>query len=124
MDAKEYQTRTTLTAVYPMQVDKLAYNMQPASIAALFRIGYITLGLSGEAAEISNKVKKVIRDNGGVFDDGIISIIASELGDVMWYVAQMCNELEIDLNGIMEQNLRKLQDRQSRGTLGGSGDDR
>jgi len=70
-----------------------------------------------EAGEVAGKVKKQIRD-------GTESNIASEIGDVLWYCAMLANELNVNLGKIMEDNLYKLNDRKTRGTLRGSGDSR
>ena len=80
---------------------------------------YPALGLAGEAGEVANKVKKMIRD--GNFDR---SGIAAELGDVLWYVAALARDLNIDLQDIAMSNVEKLYDRKERGTLKGSGDKR
>lgn len=85
---------------------------------------YPTLGLAGEAGEVCEKVKKVLRDSGGAFDDAATAAIHKELGDVLWYVARLAAELGLDLETIAADNLAKLRDRQQRGVLGGSGDER
>ena len=82
------------------------------------------MGLSGEAGEVADKVKKVLRDRGGLFDDAIRAEIALELGDVLWYVAQLASELGYELEDVANQNLQKLRDRSARGQLKGSGDHR
>ena len=86
---------------------------------------YLTLGLTGEAGEIANKVKKFIRD-GAVKDEYLEKRIqiGYEIGDVLWYCAVLAEELEMNLGHIMENNLQKLADRKKRGTLSGSGDNR
>ena len=86
---------------------------------------YLTLGLTGEAGEIANKVKKFIRD-GAVKDEYLAKRIeiGYEIGDVLWYCAVLAKEMEMDLGHIMENNLQKLADRKKRGTLSGSGDNR
>lgn len=86
---------------------------------------YLTLGLTGEAGEIANKVKKFIRD-GAVKDEYLAKRIqiGYEIGDVLWYCAVLAEELEMNLGHIMENNLQKLADRKKRGTLSGSGDNR
>ncbi len=109
MDFNEYQSKARSTAFYP--------NVGHNPI-------YPTLGLSGEAGEVADKVKKVIRDNDGIFDDKIIQAIMYELGDVMWYVAQISSELGIELNDIAESNINKLSSRAKRNRLGGDGDNR
>jgi len=80
---------------------------------------YPALGLAGEAGEVANKVKKMLRD--GDFDR---QAIAAEVGDVLWYVAALCRDLNIDLQDIAMGNLEKLYGRKARGTLTGSGDTR
>jgi len=86
---------------------------------------YLTLGLTGEAGEIANKVKKFIRD-GAAQDEYLAKRIeiGYEIGDVLWYYAVLAKEMEMDLGHIMENNLQKLADRKKRGTLSGSGDNR
>lgn len=84
----------------------------------------MTLGLVGEAGEIANKVKKIIRDNGGVVTPEQASQIATEVGDVLWYVAALSRELGVDLGEVAQANIQKLTDRQARGVIGGSGDNR
>lgn len=105
----EYQQRTADTARYP----NVGHN--PV---------YPTLGLAGEAGEVAEKVKKVLRDNGGQFDAEAVAAIQKELGDVLWYVARLAAELDLDLADIAAANLAKLASRQDRGVLHGSGDER
>lgn len=104
----EYQQRALETAVYPK--DK--------------KIIYPTLGLTGEAGEVADKVKKVIRDNNQEFDDDRRQAIALEVSDVLWYVATLANDLGYTLQEIAEMNYAKLKSRQERGKIGGSGDER
>ena len=85
---------------------------------------YPTLGLCGEAGEVADKVKKVMRDRDGVFDPETRDALKLELGDVLWYVAQLASELGYDLNEVAEANLQKLSSRAARGRIGGSGDQR
>lgn len=89
-------------------------------------IVYPTLGLTGEAGEVADKVKKVLRGDNGTreFDDEAREAIAYELGDVLWYAAALAKDLGYDLEDIARMNLRKLQDRQSRDKIHGNGDDR
>jgi NTP pyrophosphatase (non-canonical NTP hydrolase) len=106
MKLDEYQERAGETAIYP---DGLNYPI---------------LGLAGEAGELCNKYKKILRDKGGEADINDMDELAKELGDVLWYVAQIATELDTDLEVVARRNLMKLEDRQNRGVLGGSGDDR
>lgn len=110
MNFSEYQDNATKTALYP-KVDGHGW-MYPA------------LGLANEAGEVTGKLKKVIRDNRGVIDDERRQDISKELGDVLWYIAQLATELEIDLGQVAQDNLAKLASRQERGVLGGNGDNR
>lgn len=104
----EYETIIAETAVYP--------NAGSGSSMAL---AYTALGLTGEAGEFSEKVKKRIRD--GVFD---ARLAAKELGDVLWYLTASAKELGYSLQDIAEMNMVKLLSRKERGTLHGSGDTR
>jgi NTP pyrophosphatase (non-canonical NTP hydrolase) len=80
---------------------------------------YPALGLAGEAGEVAEKIKKWIRD-GNLDRDAI----AKELGDVLWYIAAMATDLDLDLDRIADMNIQKLADREMRGKIRGSGDDR
>ena len=109
MDLNEYQRKSRETAFYP--------NLGKNAI-------YPTLGLAGESGEVAEKVKKVIRDNNGVFNDLSKASIKKELGDVLWYIAQLSSELGFDLESVAQENLSKLSSRVKRGKIMGSGDDR
>lgn len=85
---------------------------------------YPALGLAGEAGEVADKVKKVLRDNNGTFDFERREAIAYELGDVLWNVAVLAREIGYSLQQVAEMNIAKLQSRQQCGTIGGSGDNR
>jgi NTP pyrophosphatase (non-canonical NTP hydrolase) len=85
-------------------------------------LAYTALGLSGEAGEVANKVKKILR--GDYEADAIQDDIAAELGDVLWYVAMVAREFDLSLNDIAAANLEKLASRKERGVLKGSGDER
>jgi NTP pyrophosphatase (non-canonical NTP hydrolase) len=108
VDLAEYQRLSRSTARYPRN-EALTY---PA------------LGLAGEAGEFADHAKKVIRDDGGEVTAERREAMAKELGDVLWYVAQLASELELDLDEIARMNLDKLRSRQQRGVLSGEGDDR
>jgi len=106
MRLDEYQMRAESTAIYPNE----------------YAIIYPALGLAGEAGEVADKVKKIIRD--GNSDLFYKDNIAKELGDVLWYVAVLARDLGYSLEEIAQTNLDKLEDRKNRDMLKGSGDDR
>ena len=106
MDLNFYQSKAKSTAIYPMSASVL----------------YPALGLAGETGEVCEKLKKRIRDK--VDEDVFLNDIKKELGDVLWYVANLACDLNLTLDEIAILNLRKLEDRQKRGKLKGSGDDR
>ena len=107
MHLSDYQQRSRATAVYPDAGANLTY---PA------------LGLCGEAGEAAEKVKKAIRDDGGRLTPERRDALAGELGDVLWYVAQLATEAGLELDEIAQSNLDKLLSRRDRAVLHGSGD--
>jgi NTP pyrophosphatase (non-canonical NTP hydrolase) len=108
MDLSEYQRESRRTAEYPREA----------------WLAYPALGLAGEAGEVAEHAKKAIRDDAGKVSDERRAAMSKELGDVLWYVAQLASELELSLEDVAKQNLEKLFSRQKRGVLSGSGDDR
>ena len=78
----------------------------------------------GEAGEVAEKVKKVIRDKNGIFDNESKLSIKKELGDVLWYISNLCTELNLNLEDVALHNLEKLKLRAAKGKISGSGDDR
>ena len=107
MQLSDYQRLSRATAVYPDAGSNLTY---PA------------LGLCGEAGEAAEKVKKAIRDDGGELTPERRDALAAELGDVLWYVAQLATEAGLDLDELARANLDKLLSRRDRDVLHGSGD--
>jgi NTP pyrophosphatase (non-canonical NTP hydrolase) len=112
MDFNEYQEKTKKTAGWAK------------TLGQDFDFVYPVLGLVGEAGEVAEKIKKVLRDEGGVVSDAKREEIKKELGDVLWYIAQIGVILKIELNDIAESNIQKTYDRLERGKLSGSGDNR
>ena len=104
----EYQKAALETADYPQQ----------------WNIIYPTLGLAGESGEVAEKVKKTIRDHNGDFDKERCDAIASELGDCLWYISVIANDIGFTLQEIAEMNYVKLQSRKRRGKIHGDGDNR
>lgn len=88
------------------------------------KIIYPALGLGNEAGEVQGKIKKVLRDNGGSFTDEHKAKIADELGDVLWYLSAVADDLGYTLDTIAQNNLTKLISRRERGVIQGSGDNR
>lgn len=82
------------------------------------------LGLVGEAGEAADKVKKVIRDKGGYASEEDKATIVEELGDVLWYVANVARYMGVSLSEIAEGNIKKLESRKKRNKLRGEGDNR
>lgn len=82
------------------------------------------LGLGDEAGEVQSIFKKWVRDKGSDFEKLDLQNIKKELGDILWYIAVVSHDLGISLNDIAVLNNIKLADRQARGTLAGSGDNR
>ncbi len=109
MTFEEYQKKSRKTAKYPDAGSNFIYP---------------TLGLSGEAGEVAEKIKKVIRDDGGEVLPLKKKEIEKELGDVLWYTSQLATELGLSLEEIAEKNIEKLYSRLDRGKLHGSGDNR
>lgn len=85
---------------------------------------YPALGIGGEAGEVVDKVKKILRDKGGELKHEDIEALCLELGDVLWYIVAMAFELGRDLRYVAEVGVEKLLDRNDRGVLHGEGDDR
>lgn len=109
MTFKQYQSKSRKTALYPNLGNNFIYP---------------TLGLNGEAGEVAEKIKKVLRDENGVVSKEKREEIEKELGDVMWYIAQLASELNLSLENIAKKNLTKLLSRKKRGKIKGSGDNR
>ena len=109
MNFSDYQTQSRKTAKYP---------------AIGHPVIYPTLGLTNEAGEVAGKIKKIFRDKGGVIGTDEREALKGELGDVLWYLAQVCTELDLSLDDVAGHNLEKLFSRLERGKIGGDGDNR
>src|SRR5512132_2915803 len=109
MNFNDYQNKSRKTAKYP---------------AIGHTVIYPTLGLVNEAGEVAGKIKKVFRDKGGEISDETREALKAELGDVLWYLAQVATELNLSLDDIAEYNIAKLYDRLERGKITGDGDNR
>lgn len=106
----DYQKIAASTAIYPES----------------FSLVYPVLGLANEAGEVAGKLKKMMRDEGfeGILTEEQEDLLIDELGDVLWYLAAVATDINVDLGYIANRNIDKLRDRQERGVLGGSGDNR
>ncbi len=109
MNFEEYQIKSRKTAIYPNKDSNFIYPV---------------LGLVGEAGEVAEKVKKLIRDDNGELTEERRMMIKKELGDVLWYIAQVATEFKLDLDDIAKSNIKKLYSRFERGKIKGDGDDR
>ena len=87
MTLDEYQKLSRRTAVYPKAGENFIYP---------------TLGLAGEAGEVANKIKKIQRDHNGVLDENTRQAVLSELGDVLWYIAQLATEFDSSLEQVAQ----------------------
>src|SRR6478609_612761 len=103
MELSEYQRESRRTAEYPRD----------------HWLAYPSLGLAGEAGEVAEHAKKALRDDDGEITDARRTAMSKELGDVLWYVAQLATELGLELDEIAQENLDKLRSRQQRGVLSG-----
>lgn len=107
MDLDEYQKKAIATALYPEK----------------YKIIYPALGLGNEAGEVQGKIKKWLRgDDGETMSEERTEALKGELGDVLWYLAVLANDLGLSLEEVAKANVEKLQSRQERGTLSGDGD--
>ena len=87
-------------------------------------IVYPTLGLVNEAGEVAGKIKKIFRDKGGKISADDREALKYELGDVLWYLTQICTELDLTLQEVATANIEKLYSRLERGQIRGEGDTR
>jgi NTP pyrophosphatase (non-canonical NTP hydrolase) len=85
---------------------------------------YPALGLGGEAGEVLEKIKKLLRDMDGKPTDEFRAALTKELGDVLWYINALCAEAGLQIGDVAVANIEKLFDRRARGVLHGSGDNR
>jgi NTP pyrophosphatase (non-canonical NTP hydrolase) len=113
---------TSPRAVQRFLARALAASRTAGVVATDHPIIYPTLGLTNEAGEVAGKVKKIFRDRQGVITDADREALALELGDVLWYLAEICTKLGIRLEDVAAGNIAKIADRVSRGMLRGEGD--
>ncbi|WKC78284.1 nucleoside triphosphate pyrophosphohydrolase family protein [Borreliella turdi] len=109
MELNEYQEKAKKTAKYKNKKEELILT---------------TLGLAGETGEVVEKIKKLGRDKNYIIDDEYLISIKKELGDVLWYLSTLSNNLGITLEDVALTNLKKIKKRHEDGTINGEGDDR
>lgn len=109
MNFNEYQIEARKTAVYPNIGNNFIYPC---------------LGLCGESGEVADKIKKVIRDENGIITEEKRMELVKEMGDVLWYLANLSMELDVELEFVAIRNIEKLKERQNNNKLHGSGDNR
>lgn len=109
MTLNEYQIEAKKTAAYPNSIPPYVY---------------ITLGLCGEVGEVTEKLKKLIRNNEGDLAKFNVDDFKKELGDVLWYLSCLADEFNITLEDVAMANIEKLRDRASRGVIKSEGDNR
>lgn len=121
----EYQSGIDHTLIYRDKIRTIlaGLGVQSVEVENLLCQAYAGLGL-GESGEIQGKLKKILRDSGGVVTDEVRAKIAGELGDSLWYHAALAKEFGLKLSDVAEANLAKLADRKARGVISGSGDTR
>lgn len=110
MTLDEYQKQALVTAVFSDDDFK--------------DLAHWVFGINGEAGEIAEKIKKIIRDKNGVVGEDDKQELVKEMGDVLWYLAVLAKHLGYDFEEVGQRNIIKLRDRQKRNMIGGSGDNR
>lgn len=108
MTFDDYQNQAKTTAIHPKGTEYF----------------YPVLGLCSEVGEVASKVKKAFRDDAGEFSDSRKADLEKELGDVLWYLSQICTDFGLSLDRVANKNLEKLLSRKERGVLSGDGDNR
>jgi NTP pyrophosphatase (non-canonical NTP hydrolase) len=109
MHFKDYQKQSRTTAIYPSMCQSYTFSL---------------IGLVGETGEVAEKIKKLIRDRQGKLDDSYRDEIKKEMGDVLWYFSQLATDLDINLEDLVQTNLKKIKSRHVRSKIHGSGDNR
>lgn len=124
----EYQEAAHSTSLVPEGVARFFNDLDeepyPTASRDYIALSYATLKLNGEAGEVAELIGKALRDDGGVISMERSAKLEKEVGDVLWYVAEICTIMGWSLSELASKNLEKLSKRQSEGTLKGSGSDR
>ncbi len=109
MTFREYQLKARETANFPDKDNAFIYT---------------ALGLMGEAGEVAEKIKKIWRDKNKIVSEHDKEEINKEMGDVLWYLSQLAEELNINFDDVAQTNLNKIQSRAARQVINGAGDNR
>lgn len=112
MDFKEYQEKAVTTAIYPEK-----------GTGSKLALAYVALGAGNEGGEVQGKIKKYLRGDFALDEEKSLAIL-DEVGDTLWYLAGVAEELGYTLDEAAERNIDKLFDRKERGVLKGNGDNR
>lgn len=123
LDFNSYQERAKETAVFPNAYFNDVINGGHVVARQLSAV-YPVLGLTGEAGEVAEKVKKLIRDRNGLYDDQWVEELKKELGDVLWYLAIIADCFKIKFDDVANTNISKLASRKERNKINGEGDNR
>lgn len=108
MNFTHYQTNARATAIYPHD----------------YEVVYPVLGLTGEAGEVAEKIKKQLRGGKSLHDEDFREAVVKELGDVLWYISNLASDLHVNLDDVARINLEKLAARKQNNTIQGDGDNR
>ncbi len=111
MDFKEYEKQAAATAHFTDKQQE-------------YILAYLALGVAGEAGEVAEKIKKILRNDNGVVSPEKRDAVKSEVGDVLWYLSQLSRALGFSFDEAAETNLAKLADRAARGVIKSEGDNR
>lgn len=126
MDFTTYQKLAHKTAKYPHIAVVLDPKDPQDDTFELTTVNFMypVLGLVGEAGEVAEKIKKIVRNKNGEYTKEDIEALKKELGDVLWYHAELCTILGIDMGDCAKTNIIKLKDREKRGVIKSQGDNR
>ncbi len=113
----------------PVTIDDYQVQSRKSIIQSIFPqtvgdIKYVTIAITEEAGEIAGKIKKLIRDKKGKLDDEAKEGLIKEIGDVQWYLARLCDLIDVPMSRVLKTNMEKIMSRKDRGAIHGSGDDR
>ena len=112
---KEYPRNVTPNSTIMTKFDQYQNSVKETSYwPTEYGLLYLANALGGEAGELQNLVKKVYRDSGGKLQEDRREAMIDELGDVLWYVAAIASELQINLSEVAYRNrlktIQKMKD--------------